>query len=301
MPSSIVAQVDDVKMTRGQLDAEVKKTLTALGDKVPPERKVETALRIRKQLVDDFVVRTLLTREVVRQKVSVKEEDVNNAIEDLKKTLPAGMTMEEMMKKNALTTDKLRQEVSLGLRINKLVAMEPASRTKPTDTEIQSFYKNNPDQFKAPETVSARHILVLKNKGDSEETLRKKREKAESIRKQLVGGADFAELARTSSDCPSKSNGGNLGSFSRGQMVKPFEEAAFKQKKGEIGPVVQTDFGYHIIQVLDHVPPKTMPLDGDMKTKIAAYLTQQKRYAAFNGLMERLKAKANISIAEKLD
>jgi peptidyl-prolyl cis-trans isomerase C len=158
-----------------------------------------------------------------------------------------------------------------------------------------------PDQFKAPETVSARHILVLKNKGDSEETLRKKREKAESIRKQLVGGADFAELARTSSDCPSKSNGGNLGSFSRGQMVKPFEEAAFKQKKGEIGPVVQTDFGYHIIQVLDHVPPKTMPLDGDMKTKIAAYLTQQKRYAAFNGLMERLKAKANISIAEKLD
>jgi len=288
-------------MTRSQLDEEVKKTLTALGDKLPPERKGETALRIRRQLVDDFVVRTLLSREVSRQKVSVKEEDVNAAIEDLKKTLPAGVTMDEMMKKNAMSADKLRQEVSLGLRINKLVGMEPASHAKPTDAEIQSFYKNNPGQFKAPETVHARHILVLKAKGDNEETLKKKREKAETIRKQLVGGADFTELARTQSDCPSKNNGGDLGNFSRGQMVKPFEEAAFKQKKGDIGPVVQTDFGYHIIQVLDHIPTKTLPLDGDMKTKITAYLTQQKRYAAFNGLMERLKAKANISIADKLD
>mgnify|MGYP001104374156 CR=1 FL=1 len=84
-------------------------------------------------------------------------------------------------------------------------------------------------------------------------------------------------------------------------MVKSFEEAAFKLKKNEIGPVVETDFGFHIIQVLDHKPPKTLPLDKDAKSRITAYLQQQKRYEAFNDLMSRLKGNAKVVIAEKLD
>jgi peptidyl-prolyl cis-trans isomerase C len=102
------------------------------------------------------------------------------------------------------------------------------------------------------------------------------------------------ETALKSSDCPSKQAGGDLGTFQRGQMVKPFEDAAFSQKKDEIGPVVETDFGYHIIQVLEKSSSKTMNLDSEAKEKITAFLTQQKQQEAFDRLVKGLREKARI-------
>jgi len=84
--------------------------------------------------------------------------------------------------------------------------------------------------------VKVSHILV------------EKKSEAEKILKQLKEGADFAELARKHSTCPSKKNGGNLGFFTRGRMVKEFEKAAFDLKKGELSDIVKTEFGYHIIK-----------------------------------------------------
>jgi len=119
------------------------------------------------------------------------------------------------------------------------------------------------------------------------------------VRKKLLGGADFADLAAKNSDCPSKQAGGDLGTFARGQMAKPFEDAAFSQKKNAIGPVVETNFGFHIIQVLDHQASQVVKLDKDTKQRINAYLEGQKRQGAFDGIVKRLKAAANIVIYGK--
>lgn len=300
-PASIIAQVDNVTFTKGQLDAEVKKSLSALSDNIPPDRLAEAKQKIRRQIVDDFIVRTLLVKEVNRLKITANDQEIHAAINDLRASLPANVTMDDMLKKRGLTMERLRQEVSLGIRINKLVASQPVAKVKPTDKEITAFYKSNRDKFKMPEMVHARHILIAKTAGEDAAARAKKKEKAEFLRKQLIDGADFAETAKAHSDCPSKNNGGDLGSFPKGQMVKPFDEAAFKQKKNEIGPVVQTDFGYHIIQVLDHTKAKTQPLDKPVKEKISAFLVQQKRYGAFNDLMNQLKSKANIVVADKIE
>jgi peptidyl-prolyl cis-trans isomerase C len=87
--------------------------------------------------------------------------------------------------------------------------------------------------------VRASHILV---KTESE---------AQDIANQLKTGADFKELARTHSDCPSKRKGGDLGYFGRGMMVKEFENAAFNMKRGQVSDPIKTQFGYHIIMVTD--------------------------------------------------
>lgn len=101
-----------------------------------------------------------------------------------------------------------------------------------------------------PNSVRASHILLM-YKGSSRSSATRSKAEAEqqiqAIEKELAGGADFATLAKTHSDCPSKSKGGDLGSFGPGQMVKPFETAAFGMEIGQVSGVVETDFGYHLI------------------------------------------------------
>ena len=102
-----------------------------------------------------------------------------------------------------------------------------------------------------PDSVSASHILLM-YAGSMRSTATRSKEDAQSqiadLKAQLDGGADFAELAREHSDCPSGQDGGALGTFGRGQMVREFEDAAFGLEVGATSDVVETDFGYHLIQ-----------------------------------------------------
>jgi parvulin-like peptidyl-prolyl isomerase len=99
--------------------------------------------------------------------------------------------------------------------------------------------------------VRASHILLMYKGSSRSSATRSKVEAEQQIRdleRQLQGGADFAALAKAHSDCPSKSKGGDLGSFGRGQMVRPFEDATYGMQIGEVSGVVETDFGYHLIK-----------------------------------------------------
>jgi len=298
-PTDVIAEVDGFKLTRAQLDLEVKKKMQEMQGKIPAEKVPQVTIALRKQLVDDFIVRTLLLNEVNRRKIVATDKEIADAMNVMKESLPAGTTMDEFMKKSGVSNEQLRQELTLGIRINKLVNTTKTAKATPSEKEIQEFYKKNKEKFRTPETVHARHILVAKTAGEDEKAKAAKRAKAENLRKQLLAGGDFAALAKANSDCPSKDQGGDLGTFSKGQMVKPFENAAFSQKKNEIGPVVETDFGFHIIQVLDHQPSKIQSLDKETKLKISAFLQQKKKYDAFNEIMQGLKAKAKIVVAEK--
>jgi peptidyl-prolyl cis-trans isomerase C len=112
----------------------------------------------------------------------------------------------------------------------------------------------------------------------------------------LLAGANFAEVAKRNSDCPSKETGGDLGVFTRGEMVKEFENAAFSQDVNAIGPVVETEYGYHIIQVLERHAPKALDLDERMKGNISAFLVQQKQQETFDAILKKLRAKAKITV-----
>jgi len=297
--AGIAVEVDGVKMTKTQLNKEMQKKLTMLKGQIPAESLEQAKTEIRKGLVDEFVLRTLLSREVDTKKVTATEKEIAEVMEAMKSQLPAGTTLDELMKKNQIDAAKMRDEIRMNIKINKLVEQALGGKVKISDKEVTDFYEKNRDKFMKPETVHARHILITRVPEDTEKIRAEKKAKAEDLRKKLLAGADFADLAAKNSDCPSKQAGGDLGTFSRGQMVKPFEDAAFSQEKNAIGPVVETDFGYHIIQVLDHQAPELMKLDADAKKKIDNYLENQKRQVAFDGLVKRLKAAANIVVYGK--
>jgi len=171
-------------------------------------------------------------------------------------------------------------------------------KTEVGDAEVESFYKLNLSRYTVPEKRKARHILIKTEEGDTPEALSKKRERAEKILKLAKSGEDFAELAKQYSEGPTGPKGGDLGTFSRGQMVKPFEDAAFSLKEGGISDIVKTQFGYHIIKMEKIEPARIKPLK-EVRDEIVQELRKQKaNEVAFNNATD---AYEKIILAGSLD
>ena len=131
-----------------------------------------------------------------------------------------------------------------------------------TDEEVRRFYDANEKGFLASEQARARHILIRVSSDASGEEKKKAREKIEGLGGRIKKGEDFGKLAAEfSEDTNSQMNGGDLGYFTKGQMVKPFEEAAFSLKPGQVSGVVETQFGYHLIKVEDHQEARMVTFD----------------------------------------
>jgi peptidyl-prolyl cis-trans isomerase C len=162
---------------------------------------------------------------------------------------------------------------------------------------MKDFYEKEKESFNEPEKVTASHILFKVDEDADADAKDAKRKAAEAAREKLVKGADFAQLAKEMSDCPSSKQGGNLGSFARGQMVKPFEDAAFSQDVDAIGPVVETKFGYHIIKVTDHSKAEQKTFE-DVKDDIESKLEDQKRRELVQAYVAKLEDEADITYPE---
>ncbi|MGA2330702.1 MAG: peptidylprolyl isomerase [Syntrophales bacterium] len=294
--SAVVIDVDGSKLTQGQVDTEIKRMMSVMKKQMPADRLEQAKENARRQVLSDFTAKTLLTNEVKRLNISANDAEVKEAQEQIKNDLPKGTTIEDLMKKNKITKEQMQEDLRFRIKISKLVMMQMSGKSKPTDKEINEFYQKNRDKFKMPEAVHVRHILIAKAPGDDDKIKAEKKAKAEDLRRQLLAGANFAEVAKRNSDCPSKETGGDLGVFTRGEMVKEFENAAFSQDVNAIGPVVETEYGYHIIQVLERHAPKALDLDERMKGNISAFLVQQKQQETFDAILKKLRAKAKITV-----
>ncbi len=129
------------------------------------------------------------------------------------------------------------------------------------EEDIRDYYENNPEKFKNPKTVNARHILIKVDQNAKPEDVESARQRAEDVLKMAKEGRDFAALARQYSEGPTKTKGGDLGTFRREAMVQPFADKAFSMKAAEISDPVRTRFGWHIIKVEKINPAKTRSLD----------------------------------------
>ena len=166
----------------------------------------------------------------------------------------------------------MKEELLTKFAINRAI-----ENVKVTDEEAKAFYDENPANFNAGETVTASHILV-----DSEEKALDIREKIEE------GSITFENAAKEYSSCPSKENGGNLGAFGRGQMVKEFDEAAFSMEKGELSKPVQTQFGWHLILLTDKSESTTLSFE-EVAPELKQQLLSEKQQKAFASRINQLK------------
>ena len=155
-----------------------------------------------------------------------------------------------------------------------------------TEAELRQYYEENKDKLGGGETVNASHILV-----DTEERAR------EIYAMIAEGKISFEDAARENSSCPSKENGGNLGDFSRGQMVREFDEAVFKMEVGEVTKdPVQTQFGYHLIKLNSKNEAKEVPFE-EVSENLRGMLLNEKRRKAYESKINQLKIMYPVDMA----
>lgn len=172
------------------------------------------------------------------------------------------------------------------------VSMDSAMDASPVSmAEITAFYEANMDQWRLDEQMHLRHIL-LSTEGKNSEERTALRAKADNLLAQLKAGADFAKLARENSDDQSNAqDGGDLGWIFRGQTEPAFEQVAFSLKAGELGDVVETSYGFHVIKAEGHEPAKVRTI-ADVRDQIAGGLVQQKATDLLQQTAERLRTQA---------
>lgn len=174
--------------------------------------------------------------------------------------------------------DAAKKELLTQTAINKLL-----SDVNVTDNEIKDYYEVNKHLFKAEESVTARHILV--------DTL----DEAKEIKRKIDDGMNFEAAAMKHSTCPSKEQGGNLGSFTRGRMVPEFEKAAFELPVGEVSEPVKTQFGYHLIKVEDRSADAVKSFD-EVYPVIRNELLNERQSYKFFEITQDLMKKYNVDI-----
>ncbi|MBL0712825.1 MAG: SurA N-terminal domain-containing protein, partial [Desulfosarcina sp.] len=138
--------------------------------------------------------------------------------------------------------------------------------------DVSAYYEEHIDEFEMPETIEARHILFKVGQDADQAAVDATRARAQEVYNQVLNGADFAELAKTHSEGPTRDAGGYLGAFGRGQMVKAFEEEAFAMDAGQVSEPVRTEFGWHIIKVEKKNPARSRSL-AEADNKIRGQLT----------------------------
>jgi parvulin-like peptidyl-prolyl isomerase len=224
--------------------------------------------------------RKILLNAAAGAKIVVSPEELDNALKEEYSRAGDEKKFLEMLTSNGISIDYVKNSIQANLLIDKYLNGALASQTAVTEDEIQKAYQQD-------KTVSVRHILLL-TQGKSDREKKEIHKKMEDVLARAKGGDDFAALAKQySEDTGSKDNGGLYENFGRGQMVKPFEDAAFSVPVGEISDIIETQYGYHIIQVIDR-KKESRPLD-EVRPELDAQIKQAKQGEAYQTLMTKLK------------
>jgi peptidyl-prolyl cis-trans isomerase C len=250
-----------------------------------------------RQVLDSIIARTLLEQEAKKEGVAVSDDEVKAQLAELRGNFPSAEAFDKALKEQGLTEAELTRQARNAFTIQKFIDSKVTSDVKVSDQDAKDFYAKNQDKMKRPERVHLRHILIRVDAAAKPEDKKKAREKADAILVKLKAGEDFAKLARESSEDPgSKDSGGDLSWVARGQTVPPFEQAAFALKKpNELSPVVESNFGYHVIQLVEHQDAGVAPFD-EVKTPISNFLSNKQKQERVQQRIQALRGQGKVEV-----
>ncbi len=307
-----VAIVDGTKISKDELEKAFKEALNASRVN-PASLTAEQKTMAYRQILDGLIMEKLVDKKSAN--VQVSDADVTAEVEKIKKQFPSADVFNAKLKESGQTMDQFQANLKKSMRQTNWIKSQIKGKDEVTDAEAEKFYKDNIKQFENPDMVKASHILFMvppappevitkdkeamakaaKAKEENAKIAKAKEEAAKAAIARANKGEDFSKLASELSEEPgAKQRGGDLGFFTKEQMVPEFATAAFSQQVGTISQTpIKTKYGYHIIKVTDKKAAGTIPF-AEAKQNIIAYLQNQKRRAAFKNFMQELRQTAKI-------
>ncbi len=237
----------------------------------------------------------VITPENFNERISRLPDVYKGAVGGHEKEFLDDLIVEKLLLQKAmqkgLTSDKevikLFSDAKNKIMIARLIDLELTQRVHVSDKEIMDYYSAHKSEFEDPVRYRASHIMV------------KTEDEAKQVLEKLKAGADFAEVAKTSSIDSSKDKGGDIGYFAKGDLIPEFEAAAMKMEKGDISGIVKSPLGYHIIKLTDKKDARVKDL-GEVREKITQQLSDEKKKAAFDAFVKELKSSAKINVNDAL-
>ena len=289
------AIVNGERIPMSALDKEMQIVMSRNPD-LRAKENIAALREARKEALDYLVNQELIVQEGKKAGLVPKDAEVDAELAKIKQRFPTEDAFAQVLKQQGLTEKTLRGLIERGMIAKKVLDIKIKPMAKPvTDKDVADYYQENKKEFVEPEKASARHILLKLSPDSSDEEKAEAKEKLQGILKEARGGADFAELAKEHSECPSASQGGDLGYFGSGQMVKPFEDVVFSSEPDQISDIVETQFGYHIILVEDRKPEKPLALE-NISGRVKEMLEEKESNIALEKWLKLIREKATIKI-----
>ena len=289
-----VAVVNGDVITRGDLDRAVDFGKQQAMQKGQPLNAKQLAA-LEKDALDKLIGIQLLYQASKKAGNKVDEKQVDEKFAQFRKRFPNEEAFKKAMGEWHVTEAEMKAELKKGMVTEAFVIKNFVDKTTVPEKKMKAYYEANPQFFKQPAKIKASHILIKVKPDASEAEKGEAMKKIKAAQEKLKKGDDFAEVAKTSSEGPSAAKGGDLGFFGKGQMVKPFEEVAFAMEPGKVSEAVKTQFGYHIIKVVDKKPETTIPFEA-VKPRIEQYLKQEEVQKKVKEYIDNQRKEAKVEI-----
>lgn len=249
--------------------------------------------QLKSEVLESLINLILLDQYGRSQGIGVNDAQVEQVFQEAVTQYPSKRKFIKSLQEAGLTEVDIRTRLKRTLRAQKVVQTLVAPRVTVTEEELKFYYNQNPYEFEHDVQVHAAHILIKVNPFAGDNERQKAKQHIQQIQKKIKAGEDFAEMAKTYSQGPSKVNGGDLGYFGAAQMAPAFETAAFLLQPGEVSDVVTTQFGFHLIKCYDRKPAGKESFD-EAAPRLKARFYQERLNANLRRLVDKLKAEAAI-------
>jgi len=291
----VVAQVNGKKITKDELLTQAKQMQAQMAQASRGQQVPSLDEAFYKQILDGMVAQALLLEDAKAQGVSVSDDELKPQMAALRGRFPDEAAYKKALEQEGLSENQLQEKLRQEALIQKYLGTKVFNQVAVTDQAAREFYDKNQDKMQRPERVHLRHILIRAEPNAAEADKQKAREKAEDLLKRIKGGEDFAKLAAESSDdTGSKVRGGDLSWMARGQADPVFEKAAFAlAKPNDLSDVVETQFGYHIIQLVERKAASAVPFE-EARPQITQMLQQRQAGERLQAHVESLKKKGKV-------
>ncbi|MBI2875859.1 MAG: peptidylprolyl isomerase [Candidatus Tectomicrobia bacterium] len=256
----IVARVGHEIITLGEVREMGAELFQRIEAELQGEEQLLKKREVERELVKRIVEEKLIVYKAKKLKITVADEEISKSLEELKKENSlTDAQLEQVLKQQGLTLEEYRKRVKEQMLGSRAVHLEVRSKVQITDQEIEEDYQRHGAEYQLPEDVRIQQIVFLCGADADSKEEEKARIQAQHVLDKLKAGEDFTELAKKYSQDPSSAEEGS-NYFKRGDLLPTLEEAAFKLKSGEITPIMRTQYGFHILKVIEKREGRLPPL-----------------------------------------